>query len=105
MGDLVMVEAGLVGVVITLVDWSKLSKHILATKAPDDRTSASEPSIEDMIARLTSQITTLQTRISDSSSETQGYHSPSPSLSLHFVLIKSMNVLRGLAIKTIIDKT
>jgi hypothetical protein len=59
--------------------------------------------VKDMIARLTSQIATLQARISGSSSGAEGYHSLSPSLSS--LVIKSVNVLQGLATKTNVDKT
>jgi hypothetical protein len=53
-----------------------------------------------MIARLTSQMTALQTRISGSSSGDQGYHYHSSSLSLPSLMINSVNVLRGLVTKT-----
>jgi hypothetical protein len=44
-------------------------------KTIDDRASASEPTVEDMIARLTSQMAALQGRFSGSSSGVEGYHS------------------------------
>jgi hypothetical protein len=46
-------------------------------KASDGKTSAFEPTMKEMITQLTSQITTLQARISSSSSGAQGYNSPS----------------------------
>jgi hypothetical protein len=72
-------------------------------KALDDETSVSEPTVEDMIARLTSHMTALQARIFGSSSGVEGYHSLSPFLSS--LVIKSVNVLRGLATKIGVDKT
>jgi hypothetical protein len=71
-------------------------------KTPDDETNVSELTVEDMIARLTSQMIALQSRISSSSSEAEGYHSLSPSLSS--LVIKFMNVQRGLATKIDVDK-
>jgi hypothetical protein len=48
-------------------------------------------------------MTALQTRLSGSSSGAEGYHSFS--LSLPSPVIKSVNVLQGLATKINIDKT
>jgi hypothetical protein len=76
-----------------------------SSKASDDRTRASELTVEEMITRLTSQIIALQARISDSSSGAQSYHSHSLSLLLPSLVIKYVNVLRGLATKTGVDKT
>jgi GAG-pre-integrase domain len=59
--------------------------------------------VEDMIARLTSKMTTLHARFSNSSSGAECYNSLF--LSLPSPVIKPVNVLRGLATKTSVDKT
>jgi hypothetical protein len=72
-------------------------------KVPDDGASASESTMEDMVAQLTSQMTALQARLSGSSFGAEGYHSLS--LSLPSPVIKSVNAIQRLATKSNIDKT
>jgi hypothetical protein len=102
-GGLMVAEAGqtvavVVVVVVAMVDWDVLSKHMLATRHLMMEPVHLSPTMEDMVAQLTA----LQARFSGSSSGVKGHHSFP--FSLLSPVIKSVNVLRGLTTKINVTK-